>query len=125
MFRFELSIPQCIVFLIRITEYPYFNEITAQLSVMAWFVLKCILHIFIKYMDHSYHQKLYILKCRFDFQVSNSSGDVSTLIHQMELTYVSYHVIHTVTHTHIHTDTHTHTQKDLNRRFIIHLFTLL
>ena len=37
-------------------------------------------------MDHSYHQKIYILKCRFDFQVSNSS----TLIHQMELTYVSY-----------------------------------
>ena len=29
---------------------------------------------FIKYMDHSYHQKLYILKCRFDFQVWNCQG---------------------------------------------------
>ena len=30
-------------------------------------------------MDHSYHQKLYILKCRFDFQVSNSSRETCQL----------------------------------------------
>ena len=30
-------------------------------------------------MDHSYHQKLYILKCRFDFQVSNSSREMCQL----------------------------------------------
>ena len=45
---------------------------------------------FIKYMDHSYHQKLYILK-NADLLSSLKlvTGDVSTLIHQMELTYVS------------------------------------
>ena len=30
-------------------------------------------------MDHSCHQKLYVLKCRFDFQVSNSSRETCHL----------------------------------------------
>ena len=44
------------------------------------------------YMDHSYHQKLYKY---FKMQIWLSSlelikGDMSTLIHQMKLIYVSY-----------------------------------
>ena len=41
---------------------------------MAWFVLKCSLHNFIKYIDHSYHQIFYILYADLTFKSRTHQG---------------------------------------------------